>query len=243
MNNSQNLFLVDVDNTLIDVEKIKKLIQDELLKMSGGNLTPETYLKIYREVGQEKGFVDIKEIAKRLSQKLNLSDSNQILDKFINISFKEFLLPGAIKLLTLLKENGKVVIYSQGDQFYQLLKINKSGIEEVVGFDSVKISQNKIGDLENIIKSYQNEGFLNIIIIDDKVSILERAKEIDPKVKGIWICFGNHKDILPKNNENVFIKVNYPEDLYQIIKNESTHDLTVGVSSRDKKRDKKINIL
>lgn len=225
MNKPQNLFLVDVDNTLIDAEKIKKVIQDKLLKKFEGILTSENYLEIYQEVGREKGFVDIKEISQRLSQKLNLSDYNQIFSLFTNITFKEYLLPGAINLLTLLKENGKVVIYSQGDLFYQLLKIKKSGIEKIVGKDNVKISQNKITDLENIIKLYQNEGFSNIIIIDDKISILEKAKEIDHKVKGIRICFGNHKDILPENNESVFIKVASPKELYQNIKNKKINIL------------------
>lgn len=218
MDHLQKVFLVDVDNTLIDTERIKEIIQEKFLEKFGKTISLEDFWEIYRRVSEEKGYVDIKEIADRVTRRLGLPDNNQTLALFTKISFKDCLLPGALNLLALLKTKGKVVIYSWGDELYQPLKIKESGIEEIVGEDNVIISQHKQDDLKNIIKVYQ--GCEEIIIIDDNLEIIERAKEINPAIKGIWMRFGKYKNSVPKSNDTINFESDSPESLYQLFVNE-----------------------
>ena len=179
---NSKLFLVDVDGTLFNTQKLRETNRQRFAEQFGENKAPRLW-EIFDKVREEKGFPDIKEIAAKAAFELKLKNAKSIENFFIESDFKNYLFPGALALLKRLEKEGKVLIYSQGDMFFQLIKIKKSGIEEVVGAENVIIREDKTKYLPQLKLDLQKEKFDEIVIIDNLPSFLESAGRVFPQAK------------------------------------------------------------
>lgn len=173
---------MDVDGTLLNTQKLKIAIGEEFVKQFGKDSASKLW-DVYTKVLNEKGFVDIKEIARTLAPSLKINDFSLVENVFLDSPFRDFLFPGALAFLKGLLPQGKVLIYSQGDDLYQPRKIRESGIEEIVGKENVIIKKDKEEYFSELKKDLEKEIFSEITVIDNSPSVLESARIVFPEAK------------------------------------------------------------
>ncbi len=217
MDGQKRVFIFDVDNTLVNTEGLKQSIEQDFLEKFGRTQKKPIFWEIYNQVNKTSGIAEIAEIAALLADKLNIKNRKDIENIFYHASFKKYLFRKAVAIIRKLKETGKVIIYSSGDPDYQAVKIKKIGIEKAVGKENVIIVKNKKKELEKLINRLKEKGYTEIIIVDDKIEILQRAFEIDPQIVSVWIKYGKYKEIHPKGNSPINFEVNSIEEAYDYL--------------------------
>jgi hypothetical protein len=172
------VFWIDVDNTLLDNDRIKEAQNEALLTELGPELS-QRYWDIYEEVRQQQGVVDIPLTLHNLRERTPLSVMDDITFQhvhslFNNFPFQEFLFPHVLETLQYLNSIGTPVIVSDGDKNYQAEKIFNSNIaQEVDG--RVLLFVHKQEHLAEIERLYPADHWA---IIDDKPQILVDVKKI-----------------------------------------------------------------
>lgn len=173
----KRVYIVDFDNTILDIEKLSANITS---KFPG-----------------KKVFLQEYEKAKKISGHFNPQNlPEKYRNYFLNAPFSKYLFPNAIDNIKRIKKLGRVIIFSYGDPDYQNLKIKLSGVETVVGSENVVIVQNKKDGVEKLIRKLKKE-FREITIIDDVSEVLEKAFEKFPQVITVWIRYGKYKKKVP----------------------------------------------
>lgn len=172
------VFLLDVDNTLLNNDAIKEDWNKQLLVMLGPKLTT-SFWNIYEQVRKERGIVDIPLALTRLreqtpSAELDETTYQQVLAIFEHYPFDKRLYPGAIKTLEYLSTMGCTVIVSDGDPAFQAMKIIKSGLAEAVE-GRVLIFTHKQEYLDEIMQTYPADHYA---MVDDHPKILHACKQI-----------------------------------------------------------------
>jgi FMN phosphatase YigB (HAD superfamily) len=172
------VFLLDVDNTLIDNDAVKDDINEHLKVQMREQLT-ERYWELYEQARQESGVVNIPLALQRLRAETPLD----VLDEetyrhvhsiFDNYPFYDKLYPYALETLRHLRTLGLTVIVSDGDMFFQPEKIYRSDLAETVE-GRVLIYKHKQEHLDEIKLLYPANHY---VMIDDKPQILADSRLI-----------------------------------------------------------------
>jgi FMN phosphatase YigB (HAD superfamily) len=168
------VFLLDVDNTLLDNDHVKEAIADAVEKDIGPERAAR-FWQLYEVVRRETGYVDFPTTVTRLSGQLgdpSIADQlNNLLQRF---PFKDYLYPHALDTIGYLNTLGDAVILSDGDSVFQPFKIKESGIEAAVS-GRVLVYVHKEEELEHVFEAYPADHYE---AVDDKpriVSALEKA--------------------------------------------------------------------
>ncbi len=168
------VFLFDVDNTLIDNDRIADDLKSHL-KREIGQEQAARYWTIFEQLRAELGYADYLGALQRC--RLEYPRDLRVLavsDFLINYSFTERLFPKAIEVIAAANRWGQAVILSDGDVVFQPHKIRRSGL-----FDAVKgnvlIYVHKEHDLEHVQQLYPADHY---VLIDDKLRILTAVKKI-----------------------------------------------------------------
>lgn len=175
----QLVFLLDVDNTLLANDEVKKDLDRQLQTILGNNLD-KRFWEIYEQIRHEQGVVDIPLALRRLraevpDEQLDEQTYGHIHALFETYPFFRRLYPHVIETLHYLSTLGLTVIVSDGDQYFQAEKIENSHLAEAVE-GRVLIYTHKQQHLEEILRRYPAEHYA---MVDDKPQILADSK-------GIW---------------------------------------------------------
>ena len=167
------VFLVDVDDTLLENDKIQADLQDHLGREYGPECR-DRYWTIQEELMQELGYRDYLGALQRYRVEHPndvglLSMSSYLLD----YPFADRLYPGALDVLARLRSWGTTVILSDGDVVFQPRKVERSGISAAVQ-EHVLIYIHKEHALEDVQRRYPAEHY---VLIDDKLRILTAVKK------------------------------------------------------------------
>ena len=162
------VFWIDVDNTLLDNDRIKEAQNEALLAELGPKLS-QRYWDIYEEVRAERGVVDIPLALRYLRERTSLDDLDDFAHQhvrslFENFPFQDFLYPHVLETLQYLNTIGTPVIVSDGDKAYQAEKIYQSNIADAVN-GRVLLFIHKQEHLDEIDQLYPADHWA---IIDDK---------------------------------------------------------------------------
>ena len=167
------VFLVDVDNTLLDNDRI----QDDLkrhLEREFGPQTRDRYWAILEALFVELGYRDYLGALQRYRaehpQDVNLMSMSSYL---VDYPFANRLYPGALDVLERLRVWGATVILSDGDVVFQPRKVQRSGIWEAVD-GHVLIYIHKEEMLKDVERRYPAEHY---VLVDDKPRILAAVKD------------------------------------------------------------------
>ena len=113
------VFLIDVDNTLLDNDAIQQDLKDHLERSYGG-AARERYWKILEDLFAELGYRDYLGALQRYRvehpREVELLSMSSFL---IDYCFADRLLPGALEVLERLSRLGTTVILSDGDVVFQ----------------------------------------------------------------------------------------------------------------------------
>jgi FMN phosphatase YigB (HAD superfamily) len=187
------VFLIDVDNTLLDNDRAKKELDSALRAEIGEKLTTR-FWKIYEQVRKEKGIVDIPLSLARLREQTSPTEMDELTYRhvhsvFDHFPFQQVLYPQAIETLEYLRTIGTPVIVSDGDRDFQAEKIFTSSLADAVE-GKVLIYSHKQEHLPEIIRHYPADHY---VIIDDKPSILADVKQaLGEKVTTVFVKQGKY---------------------------------------------------
>lgn len=194
------VFLLDVDNTLLDNDAIKEDWNEQLLAMLGPNLTTR-FWNIYEQVRKERDVVDIPLALTQLreqtpSTELDEATYQQVQEIFEHYPFDKRLYPDAFETLEYLRTMGCTVIVSDGDPVFQATKIIESGLAEAVE-RRVLIFQHKQEYLDEIMQAYPADHYA---MVDDHPKILHACKQImRNRLTTIFVVQGHYAtDRLPE---------------------------------------------
>lgn len=170
------VFLLDVDNTLLDNDALKAYIGRQIESLVGARLAQRFWV-LYEEVRQERDFVDYPEtLARFVREQVEAAKPEQLRELFEALPFAEFVYPGVMETLQHLRSLGTAVILSDGDQVFQPRKIRRSGLEAAVG-GNVLIYVHKEHELVHVFARYPADHY---VVVDDKPRILSRLEEDCP---------------------------------------------------------------
>ena len=187
------VFLIDVDNTLLDNDRVKIELDAALQSEIGEELTTR-FWKLYEQVRKEKGVVDIPLSLARLREQTSLAEMDELTYRHIhsifdNFPFQQALYPQSIETLEYLRTIGTPVIVSDGDLYFQAEKIFNSSIADAVE-GKVLLYIHKQEHLPEIMHLYPADHY---VIIDDKPSILADVKQaLGEKVTTIFVRQGKY---------------------------------------------------
>ena len=172
------VFLIDVDNTLIDNDYVKDDLDKHIRVELGENLTTR-FWELYEQARQQSGVVDIPLALKWLRVQVPLSELDEqtylhVHSIFDNYPYFNALFPHTLETLHYLRTLGLTVIVSDGDRFFQAEKIFRSALAETVE-GRVLIYIHKQEHLQEIMKQYPGDHYA---MIDDKPQILADSKLI-----------------------------------------------------------------
>jgi FMN phosphatase YigB (HAD superfamily) len=169
---TSTVFLLDVDNTLLDNDAVEADLHRHLAAQLGQERA-ERYWTIFEELRDKLGYADYLGALQRLRGKYphetHLLETSGYL---IEYPFAERIYPGALDTVRRLNELGRTVILSDGDAVLQPRKIHRSGLWAAVDGD-VLVYVHKEHELDDVERHYPAEHY---VIVDDKLRILDAIK-------------------------------------------------------------------
>lgn len=173
MEKSQStVFLFDVDNTLLDNDRVEADLKRHL-KIKVGEQCQQGYWDIFEELRSELGYADYLGALQRY--RLGHPRDPKLLEVsyfMVNYPFANRLYPESLDAVEHAKQFGQAVILSDGDVVFQPRKVDRSGLYET--FEGhVLIYVHKEQELEDVENKYPAEHY---VMVDDKVRILDAIK-------------------------------------------------------------------
>jgi FMN phosphatase YigB (HAD superfamily) len=174
MATAKTVFLFDVDNTLIDNDRVQADLMRHLERDVGAESNRQ-YWKIFEELRSELGYADYLGALQRYRVR-NPRDFRilAVSDFLINYPFANRLYPASLDVIEACREFGEIAIVSDGDVVFQPLKVHRSGLYEAFN-GNVLIYIHKEQELDDIAARYPADHY---VFIDDKVRILTAIKKI-----------------------------------------------------------------
>lgn len=167
------VFMIDVDNTILDNDGVKKDMEARLLEMLGPRRAAR-FWELYEVVRAEADVVDFIETMFRLRAEFPADAGviDEATDALMEWDFRPRLFPKAIETIKHLKSMGLPVVVSDGDPVYQPSKIHQCGVTEAVD-GRVLIFAHKEQSLPAVETRFKAGHY---VLIDDKPGILMRSK-------------------------------------------------------------------
>jgi FMN phosphatase YigB (HAD superfamily) len=166
------VFLVDVDNTLLDNDGIQQDLKDHLAR-NYGTAAPERYWRLLDELSAELGYRDYIGALQRFRVEHPREVELLAMSSFLmDYPFADRLYPGALEVLKRLRSLGPTVILSDGDVVFQPRKVEHAGLAKVAD-GHVLIYIHKEEALDDVERRFPAEHY---VLVDDKLRILDAVK-------------------------------------------------------------------
>ena len=175
MNSSNDVvFLLDVDNTLLDNDHIVADLNAHLVQ-AFGNENRDHYWKIFEALRAELGYADYLGALQRYRVGTMNDPRLLLMSSFlVDYPFAKRLYAGALEVIAHLNRSGPTVILSDGDVVFQPRKVQRSGLWDAVE-GRVLIYLHKEKMLAEVEQHYPARHY---VMVDDKLRILAAMKTI-----------------------------------------------------------------
>ncbi len=173
---ADTVFLLDVDNTLLDndriIDDLRRHLVDEF-----GVASAERYWEIFEALRAELGYADYLGAMQRYglgAEHMRSGDPRllQMSAFLIDYPFAQALYPRALEVVARLNTLGRTVILSDGDAVFQPRKVQRSGLWDAVG-GRVLIYIHKEQMLDAVQRNYPARHY---VMVDDKLRVLAAMK-------------------------------------------------------------------
>jgi FMN phosphatase YigB (HAD superfamily) len=168
------VFLFDVDNTLLDNDRVTHDLRAHLARQFGDDAAAR-YFAIFEALRAELGYADYLGALQRFRlehpRDVHLLRMSMWL---VDYPFANRLFPASLDAIAHVQAWGPAVILSDGDVVFQPRKIERSGLWEAVD-GRVLIYLHKERELADVARRYPADHY---VLIDDKVRILSAAKDV-----------------------------------------------------------------
>lgn len=166
------VFLLDVDNTLLDNDRITADLK-QYLEGEVGHAREQLYWTIFEQLRTELGYADYLGALQRYRMEHPRDPHLLTVSRFLlDYPFADRLFPGTLDVIKHLKQWGKVAILSDGDVVFQPRKIEGSGLFKVVD-ENVLIYIHKEQEMDDVERRYPADHY---VLVDDKLRILTAIK-------------------------------------------------------------------
>jgi len=170
----RTVFLFDVDNTLLNNDRVTDDLKRYLTKQVGSE-RQQHYWEFFEQLRAELGYADYLGALQRYRIEYPGDPSLLTVSHFlINYPFAIRLYPESLDAVAHVKQCGDAVILSDGDVVFQPLKIERSGISESVD-GKVLIYIHKERELQDVEQRFPADHY---VLIDDKLRILTAVKKV-----------------------------------------------------------------
>ncbi|HEV1998038.1 MAG TPA: HAD family hydrolase [Candidatus Dormibacteraeota bacterium] len=190
------VFLIDIDNTLLDNDRVKAGMESEIRRLAGEDGS-EQFWNLYEVVRRELDYVDVPVTLGRFRiLRPDLRTFPQLSAALLGYPFENDLYPRALEVVAHLKTFGTVVILSDGDPVFQPAKIGRIGVADAVD-SNVLIFAHKEHHLDEVLRLYPADHY---VLIDDKPGILGRIKAVlRTRLTTIHVCQGKYATVEEAN--------------------------------------------
>jgi FMN phosphatase YigB (HAD superfamily) len=183
------IFLLDVDNTLLDNDRFSADL-GERLEQSFGVSERERYWAIFGRLREQLGLADY--LASLQAFRAGLDDHPDLLamsEFLLEYPFAARLFPRALEAVGHLNTLGRPVVLSDGDIVFQPRKIQRSGIWDAVG-GRVMIYLHKERVLDHMQQRYPARHY---VMVDDKPNLLAAMKStLKSKLTTVFVRQGHY---------------------------------------------------
>jgi FMN phosphatase YigB (HAD superfamily) len=170
---SSTVFLVDVDNTLLDNDRIQEDLRQHL-EAEFGAACRDRYWTILENLMTDLGYRDYLGALQRYRVEHPHEPHLMAISSYlVDYPFAARLYPDALAVLERLQARGRTVILSDGDVVFQPRKVERSGIWQAVS-GHVLIYIHKERELDDVARRYPAEHY---VLVDDKPRITAAVKK------------------------------------------------------------------
>ena len=168
------VFLFDVDNTLLDNDRVTRDLHRHLDECYGKE-TCKRYWKIFEDLRKELGYADYLGSLQRYRME-DMHDARLLrMSSFlVDYPFANRLFPGSLDAIEHVQQWGTAAVLSDGDAVFQPRKIERSGIFETLD-RHVMIFIHKEENLDDVERLHPAKHY---VMVDDKLRILTAMKKI-----------------------------------------------------------------
>jgi FMN phosphatase YigB (HAD superfamily) len=168
------IFLLDVDNTLLDNDRFTADLGDQIEK-SFGAAQRARYWEIFAQRRAALGLADY--LGSLQEFRAGLDDDPQLLDMsqyLLEYPFTSRLFPRALEAIAHLRTLGSPIVLSDGDIVFQPRKIQRSGIWDAVeGRVMIYLHKEKV--LDHMQRRFPAKHY---VMVDDKANLLAAMKSV-----------------------------------------------------------------
>ena len=183
------VFLFDVDNTLLDNDRV---IADlaEYLKREVGAKRAQRYWAIFERLRTQLGYADYLGALQRFRAEYPHDVGLLAVSHFlVNYPFANRLFPNSLDAIAHVKKWGKAALLTDGDVVFQPRKVERSGLYEAVG-GHVLIYVHKEHELADVRTRYPAGHY---VVVDDKLRILTAIKKLwKQRVTTVFVKQGHY---------------------------------------------------
>ncbi len=169
---SSVVYLLDVDNTLLDNDRVVADLMRHLDRTVGHEYQRQ-YWSIFERLRAQLGYADylgaLQLYRAERPHDLSILQASSFL---INYPFANRLFPNSLDVIERLNTWGPTVILSDGDIVFQPRKVERSGLQEAVD-GRVLIYVHKEAELEEVERRFPADHY---VMVDDKLRLLAAFK-------------------------------------------------------------------
>lgn len=183
------MFLLDVDNTLLDNDRFGADL-DDTLEHAFGARQRARYEAIYDELRESLGYADYLGALQRFRAGLENDPSLLQMSRYLlEYPFAERLYPDALATVAHLRSLGSTAILSDGDIVFQPHKIQQSGVWDAVrGEVLVYVHKHHM-----LVAMRQRYPAAHYVMVDDKPHILTEMKQrLGDKLTTVFVEQGHY---------------------------------------------------
>jgi len=189
MSTKRIVFFFDIDNTLLDNDRVTKDIAKKLDTVVG-ETAQKRYWEIFEQLRREEGYADYLAALQKFRFEDKFDPKLIYLSLFLtDYPFANRIFPGALDVIDRANEWGQAVILSDGDVVFQPRKAFRAGLLDAVGGRAL-IYVHKEEELADAEKRYPADHY---VMFDDKLRILEAMKKIwGAKLTTVFVKQGHY---------------------------------------------------
>lgn len=168
------MFLLDVDNTLLDNDRVERDLRRHLEEGSGAEAAAR-YWETLDQLRVELGYADYLGALQRYRVEYPRDAHLLAMSRYLlDYPFADRIYPGAFDVVEQFRAWGPTVILTDGDVVFQLRKVDRSGLWDAVD-GNVLIYIHKEEMLADVEERYPAQYY---VMVDDKLRILAAMKEV-----------------------------------------------------------------
>jgi FMN phosphatase YigB (HAD superfamily) len=186
---SEIVFLFDVDNTLLDNDRVISDLRRYLVREIGA-ASAEHYFRIFEQRRAELGYADYLGALQRYRIAYPRDPHLLAISSYlVNYPFANRLFPGSLDVLERFAAYGPTVILTDGDVVFQPRKIDRSGLGAAVE-GRILVYIHKERELDDVAQRFPAEHY---VLVDDKLHILAAVKEVwGARVTTVFVRQGHY---------------------------------------------------